>query len=261
MKRTNKRQFFILIVYVSTIIVSIIGATFAYFTATVASGENAVSTTAAEFKIDLDDDTSLIKSKLIPSAEKYVDMASYLRLNEDGEFIHPYEENGQTIIDKTACIDDNLNEICSIYTFTIINTMTNTELPARVLLKPTINTFKNLYFKVIDKEKNVVMGATHLTNEKETPTEPVDPVDDKPEAIILDGIDIKLPKATKDEKTGEIIPTTATYSIILWIMETGKDQTKEDGKQIFAGGIQVESSAVNGGGITGVFSAGGVENN
>ena len=63
-----------------------------------------------------------------------------------------------------------------------------------------------------------------------------------------------------------MLPVILSFTYIIpiftweWIMETGKDQTKEDGKQIFAGGIQVESSAVNGGGITGVFSAGGVEN-
>ena len=35
MERTNKKQFFIVVVYVSTLIVTIIGATFAYFTITV----------------------------------------------------------------------------------------------------------------------------------------------------------------------------------------------------------------------------------
>lgn len=257
MKKNNKRQFFILIVYVSTIIVTIIGATFAYFSASVTSNENAVSTIAAEFKIDLEDDTSLIKTKLIPSAEKYVNMASYLRLDKEGNFIPPYEENGQMVTDKTACVDDNLNEICSIYTFTIVNTMTNVDLPARVTLTPAVNTFTNLYFKVVDAEKKVVMEATHINNELET--DPLTGKAEKPEPVVLDGLNIKLPKATKDEKTGKIIPTTATYSIILWIMETGKNQTEEDGKRIFAGGIQVESSGADGGGITGVFSAGGVE--
>lgn len=257
MEKKNKKQLFILIVYVSTIIVTIIGATFAYFSASVASNENAVSMTAAEYKIELEDDTSLIKSKLIPSAELYVDRASFMRLDENGDFIHPYEENGEEIIEKTACIDDNLQEICSIYTFTIVNTMTTNDLPALITLLPTVNTFKNLYFKVVDAEKNVVMGATHITNKKQIDEEGNELT--KPAPIVLDEVEIMLPKATKDENTGKIIPSKATYSIILWIMEAGHDQTKEDGKQLFAGGIQVESTGSNGGGITGVFSSGGEE--
>lgn len=261
MGKKNKRQLFILVVYVSTIIVTIVGATFAYFSASVTSNENAVSMTAAEFKIQLKDDTSLIKSKLIPSKEIYVDRASYLRLDENGNFIHPYEENGEKVIEKTACIDDNLNEICSIYTFTIVNPMTTNELPALVTLHPTINSFANLYFKVVDDQKNVVMEATHITNKSKyvTGEESAEGESQKPEPVVLDGIDITLPKATKDSQSGEIIPSTATYSIILWIMETGKDQTREDSSQVFAGTIQVETSGANAGGITGVFSAGGEE--
>ena len=130
--------------------------------------------------------------------------------------------------------------------------MTTNELPARVTLHPTVNSFSNLYFKVVDKEKNVVMGATHIINEKTEEGE-------KPASIVLDGINVKLPKATKDQKTGDVIPSTATYSIIIWIMETGEDQTIEDSSQVFAGTIQVESIGADGGGITGVFSAGGEE--
>ena len=62
MRGKTKGQYFILIVYVLTIVVTIIGATFAYFTAMVSSNENAVSMIAAEYKIELEDDTSLIKT-------------------------------------------------------------------------------------------------------------------------------------------------------------------------------------------------------
>lgn len=259
MNSKNKRQFFILIVYVFTIIVTIIGATFAYFSAMVSSNENAVSMLAAEFKIELEDDTSLIKSKLIPSKEIYVDRASFLRLDENNDFVHPYEQDGEKIIEKTACIDDNLQEICSIYTFTIVNPMTTNELPARVILTPTVNSFANLYFKVVDEEKKVVHEATHITNKNETKEGEEETDSDRPSPIVIDGINIKLPKATTDEETGKVIPSTATYSIIIWLNENGQNQTQSDGNKVFAGGIVVESKGADGGGITGVFSAGGVE--
>lgn len=255
MRGKTKGQYFILIVYVLTIVVTIIGATFAYFTAMVSSNENAVSMIAAEYKIELEDDTSLIKSKLIPSKEIYVNRASYERLDENNNFIHPYEQDGETIVEKTACIDDNLYEICSIYTFTIVNPMTTNELPARVILNPTINSFSNLYFKVVNEAKEVVQEATHIAQKLPKVEGAAEP--ETPEQIIIEGINIKLPKATVED--GKVIPSQATYSIIMWIMENGQDQTKTDGSQVFAGGIRVESSGADGGGITGVFSAGGEE--
>ena len=69
-----------------------------------------------------------------------------------------------------------------------------------------------------------------------------------------------LPAATIDEETKELIASKATYSIIMWIDETGSNQTKQDSGQIFAGGIIVEASGADGNGITGVFTAGGVDN-
>lgn len=263
MKKKQKKQLFILIIFIATIILVTVGATFAYFTATINSAVNAVSMTAAEFKVEMKDDTSLIKTSIIPSAELYVDRATIQRLDENGDFIKPYELDGELVREKTACIDDNLQEICSIYTFTILNPMTTTDLPVLVTLNPTINSFTNLYFKVVDENKNVVMEATHIKDDREYSYDgngnKVFEPDSKISSIVLSGIDITLPKATEDEKTGEIIPSEATFSIILWIMETGENQTIEDASQVFAGTITIQSSGENGGGITGMLTAGGEE--
>ena len=250
MNKKKKSQLFIMIVYVATIIVTLVGATFAYFSASVKSKENAVGMTAAVFKVELEDDKDLIKTKLIPSENK--------------NFIKPYEdENKELVKAKTACIDDHLNEICSIYTFTIINPMTTTELPAHVTLIPSINSFSNLYFKIVDENKNVVMPATHIKDDRpytfDEKGKKVFAANSQISPIVLSGINVTLPKATKDEKTGKVIPSKATFSIILWIMETGNNQTRVDGSQVFAGGIKVESSGANGGGITGTLTAGGEE--
>lgn len=263
MNKKKKKQLFTLIIFIATIILITVGSTFAYFSASVSSEENVVSMTAAEFKVEMKDDTSLIKTGIIPSAEKYVDAATIKRLDENGDFIKPYEENGELITEETACIDDNMHEICSIYTFTILNPMTTTDLPVYVTLNPTINSFSNLYFKVVDEEKNVVQEATHIVDDRDyTYDENGKKVYDsstKISPIVLSGIDITLPKATKDEASGTVTPSEATYSIILWVMETGKDQTREDASQVFAGTITIQSSGANGGGITGMLTAGGEE--
>lgn len=253
--RKNK-LIFTLIVIVATVILLAVGSTFAYFTATISSEENAVSFGAAVFTMDLKDDISLIKTQLIPSAEKYVDASTIYRLDENKNFIKPYRLNEEFVYKETACIDDNLNEICSIYTFTVINPMENMELPLYVTLIPSVNTFENLHIKVVDEEKNVIMEKTPVKFgdpeiSGETP-------DEKEVAVPLTGIK-PLPEATIDEETKELIASKATYSIIMWIDETGSNQTKQDSGQMFAGKINIMASDEKGGGITGVFSAAGTE--
>jgi flagellar basal body-associated protein FliL len=277
MDNKKKKSLLVAIIYVATLIVTVIGSTFAYFSAMTKSEENAVNLTAAVYKLALTDDTSLIKAQIIPSAEKYVDLAIN-RLDEKGNFRKPYEENGKEITDKTVCIDDNLNEICSIYTFTVINPMAEMELPIQLIIKPTINTFTNMKYKVIkvinDPEKGYqvtpVTEAKWLVDDRYEIDESTggyakDDFGNKVaktnfselpiSTIPVEGLNETLPKA-KDAST----PSTATYSIVMWVEEIHEDQTHQDSGQVFAGGIIVEAGGANGNGISGVFTAGGVDN-
>lgn len=277
MDNKKKKLILLSLITFSIIILVAVGSTFAYFTATIQSEEGAVGTSAAEFSIDLKDDRSLIKSSLIPSAEKYIDIAS--TRTKDGDFLKPYkdEQTGRMVYDKTACIDDNLAEICSIYTFTVINEMTMGDVPINVSLVPSVNTFENLYIKVLDGNKQVVENSTIHLIDNRYETEEIDGITRyKKDAdgnriekanfnelemapVAIESIKAVMPKATKNEETGEITPTTVTYSIVMWIMETGSDQTKADGEKVFAATLNVNIGGAAGSGITGVFSAGGTE--
>ena len=248
MNDTKSKKFLLFIIIANIFIVSV-GATFAYFAATTESNEDAVNLEAAFFELGLEEDTSLIKTKVIPSKEIYVDRGTIYRIDSDKEFIRPYEKNGEIISKNTVCIDDNLNEICSIYTFTILNPMTDYDLPVYVTIRPNINTFGNLAFKVVDADKNVIMEKTLMKQPGQT--------DDRL-AVPLKNFKT-LPKATKDPNTDEIIPSSATYSIILWIDEIDANQTAADAGKMFAGTINIMSGSENGTGITGVFSVVGVE--
>lgn len=276
MDKRKKKQIFTLIVFVAIIILIGVGSTFAYFNANVSSEESAIDIGAAVFEVDLQDDTSLIKSNIIPSKEKYVNMAIE-RLDENGNFIKPYEEDGKTITDQTVCIDDNLNEICSIYTFTVENPMTDMELPLYVTIVPSVNTFTNLKFKVIEILKNEETG--YYVNEVMQGTWLVDSryfVDDATGAYVKDEDGNKIAKPNFDELSANPLPltginktlpkapdkdnpSTTTYSIVMWVDEIEANQTNQDSGQVFAGGIVVTASGAEGGGITGVFSAGGVD--
>lgn len=276
MNEKNKKLIFVMLIIISTIILILVGSTFAYFSVTARSAENAITVGAATFSIDLEDDTSLIKNNLIPSIERYVDYASGRVQN--GEFIKPYDDGtGKIIKEGTACIDDNLNDICSIYTFTVINKLTSTEIPITVSLIPSINTFENLYIKILDSNKNEIQGSKMQLIDDRYQTETVngiikykknedgewlkkDNFDDLPiSPIIITGINDTLQRATTDPSTNEIIPSTLTYSIVMWIMETGENQNDQDSNKMFAAKLEVASGA-NGNGITGVIAVVGNEN-
>ena len=249
MNGDNKSKTFLLFIMIANIFIVSVGATFAYFAATTESDENVINLEAAYFELGLEEDTSLIKNQVIPSAEIYVDRGTIYRIDENKDFIKPYEKNGELITKNTVCVDDNLNEICSIYTFTILNPMTDYDLPVYVTIKPSINTFGNLNFKVVDEDKNVIMWKTPMKHPGQT--------DDRLH-VPLNNFKT-LPKATEDPDTGEVIPSEATYSIILWIDETGTNQTDSDSGKMFAGTINIMSGSENGTGITGVFSVVGTE--
>lgn len=275
MDNKKKKQIFLLIVAIAVIILIGVGSTFAYFSANVASEEGAVDVGAAVFEIALKDDTSLTKANIIPSKEKYVNLAID-RLDENGQFIRPYKEDNKTITDKTVCIDDNLNEICSLYTFTVQNPMTDMELPLYVTLVPSVNTFTNLKFKIIEILHNEETG--YYVNEVVGGKWLVDTryfVDDVTGAYIKDEEGNKVPKPNFDELTSQPLevkdmlkmlpkakdqntPSESTFTLVLWVDEIDQNQTKQDGGQMFAGGIVV-SVGGGGNGITGVFSAGGVD--
>ena len=275
MDNKKKKELFLLIVAIAVIILIGVGSTFAYFSANVASEEGAVDVGAAVFEIALKDDSSLSKANIIPSKEKYVNLAID-RLDENGQFIRPYKENDKTITDKTVCIDDNLNEICSLYTFTVQNPMTDMELPLYVSLIPSVNTFTNLKFKIIEILHNEETG--YYVNEVVGGTWLVDTryfVDETTGAYIKDEEGNKVPKPNFDELTSKPIeikdklgmlpkakdkntPSESTYTLVLWVDEIDQNQTNQDGGQMFAGGIVVSVGGA-GSGITGVFSAGGVD--
>ena len=275
----NKKngKLFVAIIYVATLVVTAVGATFAYFSAMTKSEENAVSMTAAVYKLSLEDDASLIKAQLIPSKEKYVN-AAINRLDENGNFIKPYDKDGKMITDKTVCIDDNLHEICSIYSFTVINPMTELDLPIQLKIKTTVNTFTNMKFKVIKVVKSEDSGykVTEVTPgqwlvddryeiDEATGGYAKDAFGNKVQKknfaelnvseLQVKGMNEVLPKATNADN-----PSRATYSIVMWVDEIDEDQTTQDSGQIFAGGIIVEAGGADGNGITGVFTAGGVDN-
>ena len=237
----QKKLFFALIALAS-IILMFAGVTFAYFSTIVSSNENAVQFKSAKLELRLTEDTSLIKSNLIPSEEQYVDLASQ-RVDNDGNFIAPYLDidSGNYITANTACIDDNLYEICSMYTFTVYNTSIVNDLPIDVYLRPNVNQFYNLYFKVLDSNLNEVVTKTHL-------------VYNNTNDVYIDDLNQTLTKSIDNDHI-----TSVTYTIVFWIDETGDDQTEDDSGKLFASTLIVKSAFNGSEGLAGTVSLAGTE--
>ncbi len=268
-KKNEKKMLLFLIIAIALSILITVGATFAYFSTTLEGNKN-VNLTSLKLDLDIEEDKSLAKTNLIPSIEDYVDIATMNRVDSNKNFLKPTvdSETGELMTAGTTCIDDNLMEICSVYTFSVLNKTVDNELPIVISLNPSVNTFENLYFKVLDSNKNEVIGATHLVDDRyeldelgnykkdssgnlirKSGTE-----DDPMSSYVLTNISQTIGKAI-DENT----PAKVTYSIVLWIMETHADQTKEDSNKSFAGGITVTSGTYGNNGITGIVAAFGTE--
>lgn len=116
---------FLGIVSVATLVVAIIGATFAYFSATTESNTDAVNLAAYEFNL------AMSVSPIYPSgANKLVPFAANSQLkdvngeNVDGQTFLTYALNSERS-GFDPCVDDNGLQVCALYEVRITNANTN----------------------------------------------------------------------------------------------------------------------------------------
>lgn len=113
---------FLGIVSVATLVVAIIGATFAYFSATTQSNEDAVNLTAYEFNL------SMSVSPIFPSGANKL-----IPLDPDNEIAGAQSPNNTNLMyalnatgrSYESCIDDNGLQVCALYEVRITNQNTN----------------------------------------------------------------------------------------------------------------------------------------
>ena len=107
-QRNNGRGIFYGVIGVATLVVAIIGATFAYFTATGSAGENVIKGNMATitFNVAVEKVTTVDETKggMIPMSNSMVEAAVS---NASG-----------------ACLDANGNAVCQVYKVTVTNTGT-----------------------------------------------------------------------------------------------------------------------------------------
>ena len=298
------------VIGVATLVITIIGATFAYFSATTNSDEGAVTAGGAKITLGYDDSINSadklngLKSNLIP-----VDPTL------DG-FNVGYVGGG----DK--CKDVNGNNICSIYQFSVSNPSGNT-VAQRIYgtIVPKENTFANFKFAIFkgtakdvdDKAVRTVVednaeSFNVVTQIKLTDAKKIDPdaslggkivvgwdVDGTPVTdLSTDYLNPTDPNKTYTKNAADVsrkhviankgdlvfaarsiangskdaisIPAfeqvldvgeSMTYTIVMWIQETGSAQN-DDQEKSFAGGVNFTTEG-NGTGVTGVITANSIE--
>lgn len=260
MENRKGNGIFLGIVSIATLIVAIIGATFAYFSASTESETNAVNLTAYEFKLSLsvspiypEGASALIP--LNPNTKIKTDKGTYIKYNETGELVSTtVEEEGinnlQYAINEAAkkCIDDQGLQVCALYQVTIENQAVN---PMKLSgqIKTTSNNagegdgktaFSNLTYHAV--EGNHETGLT-LVGDPVTISQDVEGV--------VDIAEITVEGATYGDD-GELIPGKG-YSYVLIYLNDNGDQSGEMGAS-FTGQLIYSSGTGTGNTLTGTFS-------
>ena len=202
---------------------------------------------------------------MIPTVSTY---ALYAGTNQAWISKQTIQSGSNTYTGKGECIDDNGNAICSTYTFTIANPNLTTTLDVTGQVFTTYNDFENLKFAIYDEANNQVQAPIAFDKTKTTPVQlsiettllasSKDLVDGSPKpGFDADDISTFTP-VTENFKTlitgdhDAAFNNIRTYKMIIWIEETGSDQTEADSGKVFAGGVTF--STLGGKGVTGMIA-------
>lgn len=258
MENKKGNGIFLGIVSVATLIVAIIGATFAFFSASTQSEQNAVNLEAYEYKLSL-------------SVSQVWEFASGLIPLKGTELVK--DSNGQTLAapnnthllyainvgnaEGKKCVDDNGLQVCALYEVTIRNDAFN-EVTLTGEIKTTANNpgngenagpFTNLVYQqveLLDPEKQDPEKGFSVIGQ------PI-PLESEVEQSVQIA-DITIPGA--DQGTSEA-GIAKTY-ILVYLNDNGSDQSSEmgakyEGQLIYTGGT--------GNTLTGTFKVAGTTEN
>lgn len=244
----NKSNTFNLVIGLATLLIAILGATFAYFSATARSKENDVTVKSAYVSITYDGGTEIKASNLIPATQqvalkKYQKAATEYNADTDGEMDTDYDVYRNDV--NRRCVDAKGKEVCYVYQFSVISDGAegeDTEILASI--KVNNNSFTNLSYVlyevdlktdpedsnktlkdkfgigIVDTEK----GGYHLASKFTT-------MDTNPDNVDFTGVGFnkfEQPediKGDNDEITGTLNPVACLAGLSSDFAEKPKDDT------------------------------------
>ena len=145
MEKNNRNGILLGVVAVATLVVTIIGATFAYFTASV-SGNAPVNASSYKFAM------SLTVSKIAPTGSGVKDLIP-VNSTDVGTAL-----TGAT--NKSACVDKNDYAACVIYELNFTNSGSGT-VTLNGTMTPTTNEFANLKYRAASTQAGLSSATSH----------------------------------------------------------------------------------------------------
>lgn len=256
MENRRGSEIFLGVVGVTTLIVAIIGATFAYFSANASSNNEAIAVQSTTVELGFKDDAPTgLKTNMIPST---FDIAYFAAFNETWINKGTFADGSSG---KGKCLDDLSREICSTYEFWIGNPSDSTPMEIVGQINVVVNEFGNLKYAIYDeagtkKEEGVFpeSGAVELDNLAQTLTYNENVA--SKEGVTFNSEDpttynplLDMSDAANAGKETNV----RHYKMLIWINETGSNQKEEDAGKMFTAGISF-STGGDSGGVTGMIA-------
>lgn len=249
--KNNGRGIFYGVMGVATLVVAIIGATFAYFAAGASQGQETISATSSKVQGLKLTEHKNFKTDLVP--------------------VHGEDPKFKDFAALDKCVDLAGNNICSVYEVNVENP-NNSAIDATFSLTSVTNTFANLYFTVYKGTANtggtnnmpdIFTNGAPFTGEIGSQLKPVAEHQDEGASTEAPIVLIPPTKLTNAEtvslnKLDHLMAAheNPTYTIVLWLQETGENQTTDDAGETgksFSAIFKVDTGSTAGG-ITGVLA-------
>ena len=247
----NGRGIFYGVIGVATLVVAIIGATFAYFTAEITRNNAIANVKSTKLSLDIINEDSNFRTDMIP-----VDATGNGTVFSTFPGLDDTED-----LKGSGCRDLVGNSICSVYQFTV-------EIPSETVaqtvvgsLKVDLNGFTNLSYALFKGSDTQILASDGKYNvdAKETVTTVISQggtkqVDSDPGTLIHKGVfgaaesEIKWPNTLEKLEAEE----TTTYTVVVWLEEAGEANDAEQ-DQSFTASITFTSDTGEGG-VTGVLT-------
>ena len=244
----NGRGIFYGVIGVATLVVAIIGATFAYFTATISSNNAITNVKSTKLYLDIINEDSNFRTDMIP-------------VDADGNGATFASFNDAEGVKGSGCRDLVGNSICSVYQFTVQNPSETVAQTVVGSLKVVLNGFTHLHyalFKGSDTEILATEGKYNVDAQpaKTTIIDGTTQTDAAKGTLIHKGVLGAANDEIKWDNTLERLDPeeTTTYSVVVWLEEEGKENDVEQ-EQSFTASITFTSDTGKGG-VTGVLTSG-----
>lgn len=242
MENKNGRGIFYGVIGVATLVVAIIGATFAYFTATANTSATPVTATGGTVSLEATAGEKKMSTKMIPLD---VENANFAK----GGFVG-ITDSATGVGD---CHDKRGNEICSVFTVTLRNPSASSQKIFTTFV-PTDNGFTNLNMAIF---KGTIADVNASTAGWK-----VDTASEKLIATANDGellfaktkVAAANDRMTLSNKLDQVLAGggNTTFTILVWIAETGDAQDADQGKT-FSGYFDFSTASGDVKGVTAVL--------